>query len=162
MKRWLTILLVLTAASALTCEAFALLIPYSKERIAAHGKHCVGGYDGNFGATGTYYAGDVAALNEQLAALAKTNEESPKTVIIHPGTMLVPRYLEADRDLSTDWLVTTWPGRGDERPVTHLQVDIWLGSRIKLADLRIPTVFDVQSGDEIQAFIDQHKKLRSE
>jgi hypothetical protein len=40
----------------------------------------------------------------------------------------------------------------------HLQIDVWVGGRIKLDELRIPAEFTVESGREIETFIEQHNK----
>ena len=147
-------------------EVSAWLIPFSKARIAAAGKHCVHGYDGNFGAVGTYYAGDTAAINEQLANFGKPKTASifntsfvSKTVVLHVGPMVVPKYLDRKREIPTDWLVQTFR-RSDSGKFggLRLHVDIWLGGRVKLSELRIPADFTVKSGREIEDFLERQPK----
>lgn len=165
MKRSTVGLLVLAMLGFAAAEAFALLIPFSKERIAAHGKYCVHGYDGNFGAVGVYYAGDAAALNEHLLETAKQLREPTfatpvvsRKIILHPGPMILPEYLERERRTSTDWLQTTWFELETTKAEMHLQIDVWIGGRIKLDELRIPAEFTVESGREIETFVEQHNK----
>jgi len=70
--------------------------------------------------------------------------------------MVVPRYINKNGDISTDWLVTTWCGVHAGRSGWHLRVDVWLGRRIKLDELRIPEDFVVESGREIEDFVARH------
>jgi hypothetical protein len=37
-------------------------------------------------------------------------------------------------------------------------VDVWLGGRIKLNELRIPTDIEVVSGGEIEKFVEERKR----
>ena len=142
-------------------DAFGLLVPFSKERIAAAGKHCVHGYDGNLGQVGTYYAGNASALNQYVLSLGETSRApetsyATKVVTLHPGPMVVPEYLNPKSDISTDWLVTTWRGDSAGEPSWHIQIDVWLGGKIKLDELRIPKGFVVKSGREIEGFVARH------
>ena len=165
MKRCVPPLLVLITMGILSTDAFGVLIPFSKERIAANGKHCVHGYDGNLGQVGVYYAGDASAFNETIRGAGRSETEeafrppyASKTVILHPGPMVVPEYVAKNDNISADWLITTW--RGDHRGQSgwHMQVDVWLGGRIKLDALQIPEDFTVESGREIEDFVARRKK----
>ena len=165
MRRYVLLVLVLLALGFYATEAWALLIPFSKERIAAQGKHCVHGYDGNFGAVGVYYAGDAAAVNESLKQTAKVEAElaeggkfASKTVILHPGSTMVPNYVAGRDDLAADWQITSWRGEHKGKSGWHVQVDVWLG-RVKLDQLQIPEGFVVESGGEIEKFVEGRKKM---
>ena len=164
LKPWMAALLVLVTVSMLAKEAFALLVPFSKERIAAAGKHCVHGYDGNLGQVGMYFAGDASAFNEAIRLKAPSEIEealrpayASKKVVLHPGPMVVPDYVAGRDDLATDWLVTTWHEDQSGRLEWHLQIDIWLGGQIKLDELHIPVDFAVESGREIEDFVERRK-----
>jgi hypothetical protein len=68
------------------------------------------------------------------------------------------------RDTFADWSVNTWDDPEDAAeaaPRMRMQIDIWLGSTIKLEDLRIPGEFEVVSGEEIEKFIQQRKQQSS-
>lgn len=163
-----TAVLVLVTMGVLFQDASAWLSPFSKERIRAAGKYCVHGYDGNFGTVGTYYAGDAVAFNAQIAAHFKLGivrradelevggDYVTRTVVLHPGSKVVPRYLDKTGKLSTDWLVTSWRGDLAGEGGWHLRVDVWLGDRIKLDELRIPQGYAVKSGREIEDFVARH------
>ena len=138
MKRCIAALFVVITVSLFAKDVFAWLIPFSKERIAAAGKHCVHGYDGNHGQVGTYYAGEASAFNETINAAGKTEIEqalgqsfASKTVIVHPGPMVVPKYVAQRGDVATDWLITTSHGTHRGQSGRHMQIDVWLGGRIK-------------------------------
>jgi hypothetical protein len=160
------VLLVLLSLGVFATEAWALLIPFSKERIAAQGKHCVHGFDGNFGHVGVYYAGDAAALNESIKQAAKVEKElaeegkfASKTVILHPGSMAVPNYVSGRDDLATDWQVSSWRGEHKGKSGWHVQIDVWLG-RLKLDEVQIPEGFAVESGREIEDFVERRKSAQ--
>ncbi|MBT4864633.1 MAG: hypothetical protein HON53_05840 [Planctomycetaceae bacterium] len=168
MKKCFAALLVVVTVGVFANEVSAWLIPFSKARIAAAGKHCVHGYDGNFGAVGTYYAGDTAAINEQLANFGKPKIPSilntpfvSKTVVLHVGPMVVPKYVAQNRKIPTDWLVQTFRRSDSDSGKfggLRLHIDIWLGGRVKLNELRIPADFTVKSGGEIEDFIERQPK----
>lgn len=164
MKRCIPLLVALVTLIAFSTEAFAWLIPFSKERIAATGKYCVHGYDGNLGSVGKYFAGDAAAFNQEVLTIGKAKDGfgmettfATRTVILHPGPKVVPRHIEPKSDITTDWLVTTWRGSRSGRSGLHVQVDVWVGGRIKLDELQIPADFTVESGREIEEFVERFK-----
>lgn len=164
MKRWITVMLVLVAAGMFAAEAFALKVDFTKEEVAAAGKHCVHGYTVNVTTVVAFFAGDAASFNEQLSTLGKSKHElqqdatfATKKVVLHPGPMVVSRYYKPERAISTDWSVTTWPEDRSNPSKVHLQIDIWLGGQIKLEELRIPADFEVVSGGEIEKFVEGRK-----
>jgi hypothetical protein len=147
--------------------ALVILIPFTDDRITASGKYCVHGFYGNHGAVGTYYAGAPSAFHEVLTTLLEAKEGpfsgpnfSSKKIVLHSGRGVVPSYVVPDKTISTDWLVQTWPVLDSELkgpPAFHLQIDVWLGGNLELDKLKIPDGFTVESGGEIEAFVERYK-----
>jgi len=141
--------------------AFALGWDMGPKERAAMGAHCVHGYWVNESQC-VYYAGDVALLNADLAKLEASSKDLPITfatrkIIIHAGTkQAASPWDKGPRDIPADWSVQTFDEPNDAAkpvPGRHLQVDIWIGSRLKLNDIQIPAGFAVESGGEIEAFV---------
>jgi hypothetical protein len=149
------IALVTTAAA----RVLALGVDLTPQEIAQRGKHCVHGYWINERQV-TFYAGDTAQLNRDLAKMLEGSYASRK-VLIHAGTTSAGSpWDKARRNIAADWSVDTYDDPDDAAravPRFRLQVDIWLGSKIKLDDLRIPPQFDVASAGEIEKFVQRHK-----
>lgn len=105
-----------------------------------------------------FYAGDTQALNQFLEAYGKVADASLK-VIIHPGAKNAwSPWDKKERDLPIQWSLRSEFG-GDAkhgRMATH--VDVWLGSRIRLEELRIPAHVDAVSGGEIERFLAERRQ----
>ncbi len=111
-----------------------------------------------------FYAGDTKVLNEFLDGYAKL----PNTVfrlVIHPGPKKARSpWDKQDRDLQVEWTLYTTPlVRGAQDVPTndgkfHTRVDVYVGGRIKLEDLRVPAAVLVESGGEIERFVMEHGK----
>jgi len=155
-----------SAVFALALGWFALTVPEAlaigrdlpKEILALQGPNCVHGYMVNWTDT-FFYAGDTAAFNKFVEGYSKRNDLKLR-VVIHPGTKKARSpWDKADRDIPVDWSYYVWntgtPAGGKPAPS---QVDVWLGSRIKLEDLRIPANVEVVSGGEIEKFIGERQK----
>ena len=159
MKRFIPIAFIVLTIGILTTEAFGWLTPFSKARIASYGKHCVHGYDGNFGHVGVYFAGDAQAFNKMISQAGESERDAlsgplaSKTVILHPGSMVVPDYVAGNEIISTDWYTSTWRGNHGGRSGLHLHIDVWLGGQIKLDKLQIPEEYTVESGGEVEEFV---------
>lgn len=160
MKRSLTFVLVLVAGCMTAKEVFAVGSDFTKEQIAAAGKHCVHGFWANE-QTVVVYAGDTAQLNRDLSKFLEGQYETRK-VVLHVGTKRAESPWDAKpRDTFADWSVNTWDDPADAAkavPRMRMQIDIWLGGKIRLEDLRIPEGFEVDSGGEIEKFIQQRKQ----
>jgi hypothetical protein len=158
MKRWMIFVLVLAAGSMSAKEVFALGSDFTKNQLATFGEHCVHGFWVN-GDTVTYYAGDTAQLNRDLQNCVGGQCKSRK-VVIHVGTNRAKSPWDTKpRDIFADWSVNTTDDPADEAaPRIRMQIDIWLGSKIKLEDLRIPKGFEVVSGGEVEKFIQDRKQ----
>ena len=163
MRKPLSILLILFTLGLFCSKTYGLLFPFSQDQIEAI-KHCVHGYEGNFGATGVYYAGDAAAFNETIADIAKQETDpkngrpyASKTITIRPGPMTVPDFLVDDDTIKTDWVVHSGHRQADGLG-PDLSIEVWVGSSIKLDELVIPKGFTVKSGGEIEAFVKRHNE----
>lgn len=110
-----------------------------------------------------FFAGDTQALNDFLAHYSKL-KDIKLVVVLHPG----PKEARSpwDKDLhaaKADWGLYIAP-RGwllldaDSKvkktdPTTISRVDVWLGGRVRLADLQVPQNVAVESGGEIEDFV---------
>jgi hypothetical protein len=160
MKRLLFGLLFVVIAGVTAREARALGSDFTTDQIAAAGKHCVHGYWVNE-QTVVFYAGDAAQLNRDLLRYLE-GEYASRKVVLHVGTKRAESPWDTQaRDTFADWSVNTWDDPADAAkavPRMRMQIDVWLGSKIKLEDLRIPEGFEVVSGGEIEKFIQQRKQ----
>ena len=160
MKRLIFGVLTIIVAAATAKQAFALGSDFSKDQIAAAGKHCVHGFWVNQ-QTVMFYAGDTAQLNRDLAKLLE-GQYAARKVVIHSGTSKARSPWDTkDRDIGVDWSVNTWDDPADAAkavPRMLMNIDIWLGSKINLNDLRIPRGFEVAAGPEIDNFIRKRQK----
>ena len=84
MKRLVFGCLLLVIAGATVREAFALGTDFTKDQIAAAGKHCVHGFWVNEQSV-VFYAGDAAQLNRDLPKYLEGEYVSRK-VVLHVGT----------------------------------------------------------------------------
>ena len=128
----------------------------------ANRKDRVHGYFVNFTDV-FFYSGDTEALNDFLAAYGKL-QGTTLEVVIHPGPMKARSpWDQKDRDLSVDWQLTTSSlgpssrGNGIEAKSTT-RVDVWVGGKVKLDQLKVPENVKVRSGGEIEKFVERHAK----
>jgi hypothetical protein len=131
---------------------------FSKEELALQGQVVRGqipvhGYWVNWEDV-FFYTGDTPAVNQFLEAYGKLEQHQFK-VVIHAGTRGARSpWDQADRG-PADWSFYRW-NAGSPQPGAKpapSRVDVWLGSRIKLAELRVPANVEVVSGGEIESFI---------
>ena len=160
MKRLVFGCLLLVITGATVREAFAFGNDFTKDQIAAAGKHFVHGFWVDMQSV-VFYAGDAAQLNRDLPKYLE-GEYASRKVVLHVGTKRAESPWDTQpRDTFADWSVSTWDDPADAAKATPrwlLQIDIWLGGKIKLEDLRIPEGFEVVSGREIEKFIQQRKQ----
>jgi len=103
-----------------------------------------------------YYAGDTKACNEFLEQCSKLGDADHE-LILHPGRAKVRSpWDKEDRDIEAEWRLYA-----DRRPRTPgkkylVQVDLWLGGKVSLEDLKVPDDFTVRSGGEIEKFVAEH------
>jgi len=161
MKRFMFGLLLLSITGATASKALAWGSDFTKDQIATAGKHCVHGFWVNQ-QTVVFYAGDAFLLNREFSKCLE-GEFALRKVVIHVGTKKAESPWDTKaRDTFADWSVNTntWDDPADAAkavPRMQLQIDIWLGSKIKLEDLRIPEEFEVVSDGEIERFIKKAK-----
>lgn len=112
-----------------------------------------------------FYDNDSKALNQFLDDCAKLKGTAVR-VVLHPGTKKARSpWDQADRESSVAWSIQgsthAWQ-RAKPQPAEvgyHIQIDVWLGSRVQLDQLRVPASIEVASGGEIEKFIaDRQKK----
>ncbi len=160
MKRLVFGCLLLVIAGATVREAFALGSDFTNDQIAAAGKHCIHGFQVNEQSV-VFFAGDAAQLNRDLPKYLEGAYASRK-VVLHVGTKRAESPWDTKpRDTFADWSVNTRDDPADAAKATPrmlMQIDIWLGSKIRLEDLRIPDGFKVVSGGAIEKFIQQRKQ----
>lgn len=114
-----------------------------------------------------YCAGDTTKLNSFLEDFAKVPRVRRK-VVLHPGKKAQkypPFSGPVEVVLDVDWLLyvkVKIGGRPEEsspvEPNTSISVDIWLGGQIELKKLEIPKDLEVVSSNEIEGFVEKHKK----
>lgn len=151
--------------------AQALTIGYGQRDFAKAGPGCVGGWISAHGNT-AYFRGDTELLNLQLASLAaEAAEQTPVKVVLHAGAKLVDNPEEqpltgvGDEDrnrLAIDWSVRRSCPPDDilggrcncvRQTVT---VDIWIADNVHLDSLSIPSGVSLESGREIERFVEKH------
>ncbi len=169
--------LAICAASLVACllsvsTVHALTVAYGQRDIEKADTGCIGGWISDHGDI-AYFHGDTARLNRHLVAIARSiSEHRRANVILHTGTKTVDYPNEQPvtglgeqerNQLAVDWSVRrSCPSddilRGrcncDRRNVTF---DIWIANDIKLDSLSIPTEFTVESGGEIEDFVDRQR-----
>src|SRR5262245_43665404 len=121
-------------------EALALGRDLPKDYLEEHGQLVKGqvpvhGYMFNWPDT-FFYAGETAAFNKFVEAYSKRNDLKLR-VVIHVGTKKASSpWDKADRDIPVDWSYHVWNAAPNPQNPAPSKVDVWLGSRIKLDELR--------------------------
>ncbi|WP_236618463.1 hypothetical protein [Rhodopirellula europaea] len=168
------------ACLLVTPTVLALTVAYGQRDMQKAGPGWVGGWLSAHGNT-AYFCGDTERLNHQLAAIAQSNlGHSAAKVVLHAGKNSIDDPIEqpltgfgerAPDRLPIDWSVRRSCPSSDvlrgrcqcnRRSVT---VDIWIANDVELDSLSIPPQFIVESGGEIDAFVDRqeiNKRQKSE
>ena len=148
--------LVLLLAGWGSLEAFALGSDHPKEQLAAQGPNCVHGFFINESDV-FFFAGDAADFNRAAAELVRKGTKVQ--IVVHRGAKKARSpWDKADRDLPTDWSVTTGPmARSPSVTGPELvRIDVWLGGRIEEADLQYPSEAEIVSEGEFKPPNDDH------
>jgi hypothetical protein len=155
MARSAILTLALGLSGLISPEALALGGDYPKAKLAEQGPNCVHGYFVNW-VDVFFYSGDTATFNTFVAGYSQRTDLKLR-VVIHAGAKKARSpWDKADRDIAADWSYYVWNvGIPDPRKPAPSRVDVWLGSRIKLDELRIPANVEVVSGGEIERFIEK-------
>jgi hypothetical protein len=116
-----------------------------------------------------FYSGNTQTLNDFLAQYAKL-KDTKLVVVLHPGPKEAtsPWSDKSAQHPRTDWMLyvapKSWVIHHPTKkikmtdPTTISQVDIWLGGNIRLADLQVPKNVRVESGGEIEDFIQKYQQ----
>jgi hypothetical protein len=111
-----------------------------------------------------FYDGDTRAFNQFLDAYGKLKSTALQ-VVLHPGARKARSpWDKAERNIPVTWSLHASFDPLDHVPVPnaagrfYTRIDVWLGSRLKLEDLRIPANIDVASGGEIERFIAERRR----
>ncbi len=162
----------LLAFVLVTSIAFGLTVGFGQRDIADAGPGCVGGWASGHGNT-AYFCGDTKRLNACLASLAdELLDDSVVKVVLHAGAKTVDNPEElpitdttepTTNQLPIDWSVLRHCPTRDILSGTckcnrrSITVDVWIARRISLDLLEIPATFRVESGREIEQFLDSHR-----
>ena len=110
-----------------------------------------------------FFKGNTAALNDFLTNYAQLTD-AKLHVVIHPGRLDVRSpWDKQPRLIAADWQLYASPFTRDQVQADGVKsgpfvtrIDVWLGSSIKLDELRVPEKVSVESGGEIEAFVKKH------
>jgi len=164
MVRSVVLVLVLGVYAVTAPKALALGRDLPKDYLEEHGQLVKGqipvhGFMVNWEDV-FFYAGGTAEFNRFVEAYSKL-ENIEHRIVIHAGAKKARSpWDNEDRNIPVDWSYYVWntgtAAKGGKPSPSR--VDVWLGSRIKLEDLRIPANVEVVSGGEIEKFIGERKK----
>ena len=156
MRRVPFLLLALFTLAVTPSESYALAADYSKAQLKTKGVFAdqmpVHGYWVNWEDV-FWYAGDDKAFNQFTQAYAKFKHVQLK-VVLHAGEKSASSPWDKEpRNLPADWSLYVWnsgtpldaaePPRGKPAPT---RLDVWIGKRLQLKDLRIPDGIEVAAG----------------
>jgi hypothetical protein len=106
-----------------------------------------------------FYDGDTRAFHQFVAGYSKLKGTALE-VVLHPGAKKARSpWDKAERDVPVAWSLHAsfspldGVGAPKGRHRFYSRVHVWLGSRVKLEELRIPAAVRVVSGGEIDKFI---------
>lgn len=158
-----------------TMTANALTVAYGRRDIEKAATGCVGGWVSAYGNT-AYFQGDTETLNRQLVTIARSVPKRRNAIVVlHTGKKFVDDPVEQPltgigqrgrRQLAIDWSVRRQCSTDDillgQRTGKQLSVavDIWIANDIDLNGISIPAEFAVESGGEIEKFINRQSSSR--
>ena len=118
---------------------------HSREQIVSRGATCVHGYWVNSSDV-FFHQGNANEFNRFVTELAKT-QGSQLLVVLHPGGLKVQSpWATTYRNVPADWSVTTGPmarRTPTDRGGDLLQIDLWLGGRVKFEAVRFPSNVEI-------------------
>lgn len=104
-----------------------------------------------------FYKGSSSDLQKMTSSLSQIDDVTID-VVLHSGGGVAKSPWSTNRIDSADWTVTI----AGESPVTKVQnkirIDIWLGGSVTIDELKFPRSINVESGKEIESFIERHRK----
>lgn len=105
-----------------------------------------------------FYEGDTEAFNRFAADYGKL-EKTTLRVVLHPGAKRAQSpWDKAERNIPVEWMLTCGGSRNGKKD-SH--IDLWLGGRVKLEEVRIPDNIEVASGGEIEQFLAKRPKRQT-
>jgi hypothetical protein len=106
-----------------------------------------------------YYAGDTDTFNEILKQYAKLGN-TPLRLVLHPGRGM-SGSLGDEADIPYEWQVGVmrWHDDPSEAPLL-VTMQLWLGGQVQLGSVKVPLNIEVESGGEIEEFIEIHEGRR--
>lgn len=167
MKRFGFVALLLIVFGLLTPSYSLMGADFSPKELEREGNFVKGlrpvhGYWVNWTDT-FFYRGKAADFNDFMAVYGRFQHVRLKAVLHSGTTMARSPWDKAPRDIPADWSIYIWktgapllaeqnpdnkpspPPRGDPAPT---QVDVWVGPRLKLSELRIPANIEVVASDK--------------
>lgn len=109
-----------------------------------------------------FYAGDTKAFNgflQQCSRLKDTDFE----LTLHSGQAKVRSpWDKQDRDIKADWRLYADRRRTTPGKKYIVQVDVWIGGKVSLDELKVPLDFPVKSDGEFEEFVEEHREKRIE
>lgn len=116
-----------------------------------------------------YFTGDVNAFNEFLEQYAML-KDTPLRLVLHAGRGMAGSPWDEDKEIPFEWQVSAfgwgWPEeKYPEVPATDetesvVMMDLWLGGRVELDEVKVPLNVEVKSGGEIERFTATHEARR--
>lgn len=150
--------------------AYALTMAYGQQDMERAGVGCIGGWTSDHSNI-AYFCGNTELVNRHLAEIARAvSDHHPPKIVLHTGKKRVENPVEQpligigdqeSKQLAIDWSVRrTCPTddvlRGRCKCDRHyVTVDIWIANAIALDALKIPGGFSLESGGEIEKFIER-------
>ena len=119
-----------------------------------------------------FFAGKTPALNDFLTKYAKLND-TKLVIVLHPGTRDARSpWDEGGKAAKADWRLyfapKGWVIDNPEHkvkatdPNTVSKIEVWLGGKVRLADLQVPKEIALESGSdstqEIQDFVRKNSR----
>lgn len=101
-----------------------------------------------------FYQGDNAVLEQMLEQFAAIPDLKVR-LILHSGKGIARSPWSKEDHGAADWQVTLYPERGFGKTQNQVLVDVWLSGSIKLDGLKVPDSIIVESGREIDAYIEK-------
>lgn len=111
-----------------------------------------------------FYAGDTEALNQFLQQYAAL-EDTPLTLVLHPGQGMVASPWAKDDRKPFDWELKVLrrdhpeaaEATDEDDSAYVVTVHLWLGGEVELEGVEVPLDVKVKSGGEIEEFIAAHE-----
>lgn len=102
-----------------------------------------------------FYRGSQADLHKMIRELAAVPNVN-LVVVLHAGAGVAESPWSKKPVGPADWSVTIFGDQPITRHQENITIDIWFGGSLTLSDLVIPPSVTVNSGGEIEKFIQEH------